>query len=141
SAMNETTVETCREKANAEALARIVNAEPVLVGVAAAGDAVSGATPTTILTSGAPLEWPEYSGGQRRAMLHGAVYEGMAGSVVDAEAKPDRGEIQGSANQQPDCISSVAGIYTASMPVFIVRDDAHGNVAFCNFYEGKSRIR
>ncbi|TDB92428.1 DUF1116 domain-containing protein [Actinomadura sp. 7K534] len=139
--MNETPVETLREKANAEALARIVGAEPVLTGVAAAGDVVPGMTPTTILTSGAPLEWPEYTGGQRRAILYGAVYEGLAGTVEDAEAKLDRGEIQVRATQQHDCIGSVAGIYTASMPVFVVRDDAHGNVAFCNFYEGKSRFR
>ncbi|TYK51424.1 DUF1116 domain-containing protein [Actinomadura decatromicini] len=130
-----------RAKANAEALERLVGAEPVLVGVAAAGDVVPGMTPTTILTSGAPLEWPEYTGGQRRAILYGAVYEGLAGSVEDAEAKIDRGEIQVRSTQQHACIGSVAGIYTASMPVFVVRDEAHGNTAFCNFYEGKSRYR
>ncbi len=35
----------------------------------------------------------------------------------------------------------MAGIYTASMPVFAVENRAFGNVAFCNFYEGESRRR
>ncbi len=139
--VNETSAEARRLRANTEASARMVGAEPMLVGVAAAGDVVPRMTPTTILTSGAPLEWPEYTGGQRRAILYGAVYEGLAGSAEDAEAKLDRGEIQVRSTQQHDCIGSVAGIYTASMPVFIVRDDVHGNLAFCNFYEGKSRYR
>lgn len=133
--------EASRRQANAEALERMVGAEPVLVGVAAAGDVVPGMTPTTILTSGAPLEWREYTGGQRRAILYGAVYEGLADGVEDAEAKLDRGDIRVRSTQQHDCIGSVAGIYTASMPVFIVQDETHGNRAFCNFYEGKSRYR
>lgn len=134
-------VEERRLRANAEALERMVGAEPVLVGVAAAGDVVPGMTPTTILTSGAPLEWRQYTGGQRRAILYGAVYEGLADGVEDAEAKLDRGDIRVRSTQQHDCIGSVAGIYTASMPVFVVEDETHGNRAFCNFYEGKSRYR
>jgi Protein of unknown function (DUF1116) len=43
--------------------------------------------------------------------------------------------------RQHACIGSVAGIYTASMPVLVVRDETHGNTAFCNLYEGESRHR
>jgi hypothetical protein len=35
----------------------------------------------------------------------------------------------------------VAGIYTASMPVFVVENQRHGNTGFCNLYEGESRRR
>ncbi len=38
-------------------------------------------------------------------------------------------------------MGSLAGIYTPSMPVFVVDDRAHGTRAFCNMYEGKSRKR
>lgn len=130
-----------RREANAEALNRLVTSRPFLVDVARAGDVVPGMTPTTILTSGAPLPWPEYTGGQRRAILYGAVYEGLAATVEEAEAALDRGDIQVRSTQQHSCIGALAGIYTASMPVFVVRDEAHGNTAFCNFYEGKNRFR
>ena len=53
---------TRREEANAEAARRMCEAEPVLVDLRPAGEVVPGMTPTTILTSGAPLAWEEYEG-------------------------------------------------------------------------------
>lgn len=133
--------ETARTKANAIALDRLLTSDPVLIGVAAARDVVPGMTDATILTSGAPLEWPEYSGGQRRSIVHAALYEGLVDTVEAAERALDSGEIAVDSTQQHQCIGSVAGIYTASMPVLVVRDETHGGTAFCNLYEGKSRHR
>ena len=53
----------------------------------------------------------------------------------------DAGEIIVSSCHEHDCIGSVAGIYTASMPVFVVEDRHGGTRACCNFYEGPSRYR
>lgn len=130
-----------RQSANAIALDRMLTAEPVLVGISPAGDVVPGMTPETILTSGAPLEWPEYVGGQRRAIIYAAVYEGLAKDTGDAERLLASGQINVRSTQQHGCVGSVAGIYTASMPVFVVEDQRHGGQAFCNLYEGKSRRR
>ncbi len=135
------TAQNVRERANQEAVGKLLAAEPVLVAVEAAGDIVPGMTATTILTSGAPMAWAEYTGGQRRAIMYGAVYEGLAGDLEDAERKLDKGEIEVGSTQDHGCVGSVAGIYTASMPVFVVRDETSGTTAFCNFYEGKSRYR
>ena len=52
-----------RAGANAEAVARMTGAEPVLIDVQPAGDVIPGMTPNMILTSGPPLPWPEYYGG------------------------------------------------------------------------------
>ena len=51
-------MEQSRHSANAEALRRLNDADPVLVDVAAAGEVVPGMTANKILTSGAPLDWP-----------------------------------------------------------------------------------
>jgi hypothetical protein len=134
-------VDQRRRVANAQAVARIVGAEPVLVNVAPAADVVPGMTTHTVLTSGAPLDWPDYTGGQRRAILYAAVYEGLAADLVEAERAVESGRIQVRSTQQHDCIGSVAGVYTASMPVFVVRNEEQGNLAFCNLYEGESRYR
>lgn len=130
-----------RTRANAEAARRMCLAEPVLTGVRPAGEVVPGMPPTTILTSGAPLPWEAYSGGQRRAIVAAAIYEGLAAAEDEAVSKLDRGEIEVSNCHAHGCIGSVAGIYTASMPVFVVADQRHGNTAFCNLYEGESRRR
>jgi hypothetical protein len=127
--------------ANAEAFRRLVESDPVLVDIRPALEVVPGMTPTTVLTSGPPLALEEYTGGQRRAILYGAVYEGLAGDIDDAERKLAAGEIQVSNCHAHGCVGSVAGIYTASMPVFVVENRTFGNRGFCNFYEGESRRR
>ena len=113
-------------------------AEPVLVDIQPAGDVVPGMTPDTILASGPRLAWEDYRGGARNAIMYGALFEGLASDVEDAERKLAAGAIKVEGCQDHGCIGSVAGIYTASMPVFVVENRAFGNFSFCNFYEGES---
>jgi hypothetical protein len=130
-----------RAHANTIAFERLTGADPILVDVRPAGEVVPGLTPTTILTSGPPHAWHEYVGPQRNAIIYGAIYEGLAGTEDEAEAKLNTGEIQIEPCHHHGCVGSVAGIYTASMPVFVVENRSGGNRAFCNFYEGESRRR
>lgn len=129
------------EQANQIAYERLTQAQPVLTDIQPAGDVVPGMTPNTILTSGAPLQWGQYYGGQRNAIIYGALYEGLAATADEADRKLHEGEIVVGSTHAHGCVGSVAGIYTASMPVFVVDDTTHGNRAFCNFYEGESRRR
>jgi hypothetical protein len=130
-----------RAQANAEAVRRMTGAEPVLIDVRPAGEVLPGMTGRTILTSGPPMPWPEYYGGQRNAIIYGALYEGLASDPADADAKLADGRIALAATHDHGCVGSVAGIYTASMPVFVVENGVGGNRAYCNFYEGESRRR
>jgi len=130
-----------RERANAEALERLWAAEPVLVDVEPAGEVVPGMTAETVLTSGAPLVWDDYFGGQRSGIIGGALYEGLAANAEEAEAKIRGGEIRLATCHEHGCVGSLAGIYTASMPVFVVENRAGGNRAFCNLFEGPSPAR
>jgi hypothetical protein len=127
--------------ANEAAFERLTKADPVLVAIQPAIDVVPGMTRETILTSGTPMRWLEFSGGQRDAIIGGALYEGLATSPEDAISKLAAGDITVNSCHEHDCIGSVAGIYTASMPVFVVEDRHGGTRAFCNFYEGPSRYR
>lgn len=133
--------DTGREAANREAVRRMVTARPVLVDVRPAGEVVPGMSPTTILTSGPPLPWSSYVGGQRHAILSAAVYEGLAGSLDEADRALTGGGLIVAATHDHGCVGSVAGIYTASMPVFVVEDRDTGRRGFCNLYEGESRKR
>jgi hypothetical protein len=130
-----------RTLANEETARRISTSEPILVDVRPALEVVPGMTPETILTSGPPLPFSAYTGGQRRAIAYGAVFEGLAADVHEAEQRLARGEIVVSNCHAHGCVGSVAGIYTASMPVFVVENVAFGNRGFCNLYEGESRRR
>ena len=130
-----------RREANAETLRRLNRADPVLVDVRAAGEVVPGLGPDTVLTSGAPLPWREYRGGQRSSLVYGAIYEGLAADTEEAADRFESGDIRIGACHHHGCVGSVAGIYTASMPVFVVENRTSGNRGFCNFYEGESRRR
>ncbi|MGF1617835.1 MAG: DUF1116 domain-containing protein [Acidimicrobiia bacterium] len=130
-----------REKANQQAFERLVGSDPVLVDVRPAGEVIPGMTPNTILTSGPPHSWDEYFGPQRNALIYGAMHEGLAGDEDEAAAKLASGEIKIEPCHHHGAVGSVAGIYTASMPVFVVENRAGPNSAFCNFYEGESQRR
>lgn len=133
--------DAARHAANAEAVSRMTGAEPMLVDVLPAAEAVPGMAPNVILTSGPPMPWDSYYGGQRSAVISGAVYEGLATDAADADARLRDGRIVLGSTHDHGCVGSVAGIYTGSMPVFVVRNAAGGNYSYCNFYEGESRHR
>src|SRR5712691_3558025 len=129
------------EGANAEAVDRLCSAEPVLVDVRPAIEVVPGLTRATILTSGAPLAWGDYVGGQRAGVIGGAIFEGLAVTPEEADAAIRAGRIEVRSCQDFGCAGSLAGIYTASMPVLVVENANGGNRGFCNLFEGKSPAR
>jgi hypothetical protein len=133
--------DSLRGRANDEALRRLVTADPVLVDIRRAGEVVPGFEPNVVLTSGVALPWEEYGGGQRNGVIGGAIYEGLAVDAEDADRKIRSGEIRVHGCHAHGCVGSLAGIYTASMPVFVVEDREHGTTGFCNLYEGPSLKR
>jgi hypothetical protein len=130
-----------RAEANRLAFERLTKADPVLVDVRPAGEFIPGFTRETILTSGPPMDWPDYVGGQREAIIGGALFENLAKDRDEAISKLDAGEIKVGPCHDFGCVGSLAGIYTASMPVFVVENRTFGNIACCNIYEGSNPRR
>lgn len=129
------------DKANKAAFDRLNEADPWVVDVRPAGEVLPGYHSNLVLTSGAPLAWADYTGGQREALIGGALYEGIATDREDAIDGFETGRIEIGGCHDYGAVGSLAGIYTASMPVFVVENRANGNVGFCNFYEGKEPRR
>ena len=120
---------------------RLASAEPVLVDVLPLSEAVRDFDRRTVLASGASLPWDRYTGGQRNGILGGAIYEGLAEDAADAVDKLASGEIRVRPCGEYRCVGSLAGIYTASMPVLVVDNRSGSNRAYCNLFEGVSRYR
>ncbi len=129
-----------RQQANELAFERLTGADPVLVGVQKAGE-LPGFQPNMLLTSGAPMPWSEYTGLQRKAILYGAMWEGLAGSVEEADRKIAAGEIVLATTHGFGCAGVHAGIYTASMSMFVVEERATGTRGYCHFFEGNAPRR
>lgn len=138
-----TTIENIRAVAAANDLAfsRLDESDPWVVDVGTAGEVIPGYTDDLVLTSGAPMPWSAYSGGQREALIGGALFEGLAPDRETAIERFASGVIRIGACHDFGAVGSLAGIYTASMPVFVVENRAAGNVGYCNFYEGKEPRR
>jgi hypothetical protein len=120
---------------------RLASAEPVLVDVLPLSEAVPDFDRHTVLASGASLPWDQYMGGQRNGITGGAVYEGLADDEEDAAGRLASGEIRVRPCGDYRCVGSLAGIYTASMPVLVVENRSGSNRAYCNLFEGVSRYR
>ena len=73
------------EAANKEALRRILAAQPALVGMSTAGEAIPGMTKTTILHAGPPVKWENMCGPMKGAVMGGLIYEGLAKDLKEAE--------------------------------------------------------
>lgn len=127
-------------KANAEALERLQKAQPTLVGIGVAIDNIPGMTRKTILHAGPPITWDRMSGPLRGAIIGGLIYEGLASNEEEAIKLAESGEITFDSCHHHDAVGPMAGVTTASMPVWIVKNEAFGNYAYCTLNEGLGKV-
>jgi hypothetical protein len=123
--------------ANAEALRRLVNADPVLVDCLPAREAL-GLPERTVLHSGPPLPWEHASPPVRAAILCAIRYEGWAASDDEAEALVVSGSVRTEPCHHRGAVGPMTGIVTASMPVFVVEDG--GRRAGATINEGLGKV-
>lgn len=128
------------EKANAEAIRRIQAAKPTIVGIGIAQDVVPGMAKDLILHAGPPVTWDKMCGPMRGAVIGGIMYEGLAKTPAEAEALAASGKIRFDPCHHHNAVGPMAGIMTASMPVWIIENKAFGNKAFCTLNEGLGKV-
>jgi hypothetical protein len=127
-------------EANQDALDRILAAQPVLVGTGRALDLIPGMQPNLILHAGPPITWDRASGPLRGAIIGGLILEGLARTEAEAVALVERGEVRFDSCHHHGAVGPMAGVTTASMPVYIVENRAFGNRAYSNLNEGYGKV-
>ena len=128
------------EAANAEAFRRILGGKPTLVGIGRAIDDVPGMHRKLILHAGPPVTWEKMSGPMRGAVMGGLIYEGLAATPAEAEELAASGEITFDPCHHHGAVGPMAGVMTASMPVWIMKNEAFGNTAYCTLNEGLGKV-
>ncbi len=126
--------------ANAEAFARILAGKPTLVGIGRAIDDIPGMHEKLVLHAGPPIDWERMSGPMRGAVIGGLIYERLAATPQEAEELAASGEIEFSPCHHHAAVGPMAGVATASMPVWIMENAAYGNRAFCTLNEGLGKV-
>lgn len=127
-------------QANAEALKRILGAQPTLVGMGTAGEDIPGMTKKTILHAGPPVTWDKMCGPVRGAVIGGLIYEGLAANKEEAEKLAASGEITFDSCHHHNAVGPMVGIVTYSMPVWKVVNKTSGNYAYCTVNEGLGKV-
>jgi hypothetical protein len=128
------------DAANAEAVRRLDQADPVLVDVIPAREVVPALGERMVLHSGPPVGWQRMSGAQRGAVIGMLLFEGWASSVEQAIAMLEAGEIELDANHEHQTVGPMAGTVSPSLPVFVVEDRANGTRAYCRNVEGMQQF-
>jgi len=128
------------ERANREALERILNAQPTLLAIGRAMDVIPGMTKKTILHAGPPIEWNRMSGPLRGAIIGGLIYEGLAASETEAVELATSGDIIFDSCHHHNAVGPMAGVTTASMPVWILKNVTYDNFSYCTLNEGLGKV-
>jgi hypothetical protein len=128
------------DAANEEVVERIRKGRPLLVGMGIAREVIPGFEGKMILHAGPPIEWERMSGPTRGAVIGAIVYEGWAESYEEAEELAASGEIRYDPCHHHQTVGPMAGIVSPSMPVFKVKNETFGNVAYATQNEGLGKV-
>jgi hypothetical protein len=129
-----------RLRANARGMKKILAAKPLLLGLKKALTAVPGMKENMILHAGPPVSWENMCGPMQGGIIGALLYEGWAGNPAAARKLAASGKIAYSPCHEHQTVGPMAGIVSPSMPVFVVKNEAAGNMAFCTMNEGLGRV-
>jgi len=128
------------EKANAQATERMIEARPILVGLAKARDVIPGMRDNLLLHAGPPITWDRASGPMRGAITGALIFEGRVKDEAGAQALIESGEIELEPCHHHQAVGPMSGLISPSMSVYMIENKTHGNKSFSNMNEGYGKV-
>ena len=128
------------DRANRIAIARVLSARPMLVDVALRAREIWPEMGRTLWHAGPPIAWQEMCGPMRGSAVGAVLYEGWARTPEAALALLEAGSVELAPCHHHRAVGPMSGIISPSMPVFVVRNEDHGNLAYTNFNEGIGKV-
>jgi hypothetical protein len=126
--------------ANERAVQRMLAARPVLVDVRPASEVMPDMNRQTILHAGPPITWERMSGPLRGAVIGALLYEELAQTEQEALDLIEHGEIAFSPCHHHQAVGPMAGVISASMPVYLLEERTYGSRAFSTLNEGLGKV-
>ena len=128
------------ERANEQAYAAYLDAQPVLVDVGVARDVVPGLQGRSLAHAGPPIAWQDMCGPMQGAILGACLFEGWARDLDAASALVRGGHVALSPCHQHDAVGPMSGIISPSMPVWVVENAVTGKRCASNMNEGLGKV-
>lgn len=122
--------------ANDTVVERLQTADPRLVDVLVAREAMPGLGDRTILHAGPPVSWGEMCGPLRGAVIGALMFEGLADTPEAAESLAARGDVDFAPCHEYGAVGPMAGVVSPSMPMWVADDGVHGTRGLCTLNEG-----
>ena len=128
------------EAANKKATEIILNGQPTLLDIGVAEEVIPGMTKKMILHAGPPIKWEKMSGPLKGAVIGALIYEGLAVDEKEAAELAASGEISYDPCHHHNTVGPMAGVVSASMPVWILQNKTYGNYSYCTLNEGLGKV-
>jgi hypothetical protein len=126
--------------ANHEAVEKMMESRPVIIGLGKAIDVIPGMREDLLLHAGPPITWGRASGPMRGAITGALIFEGKAKTEEDARALVESGAIKLEPCHHHQGVGPMAGIICPSMSVYILENKTHGNKSYSNLNEGYGKV-
>jgi len=128
------------EKANAQTVERMMEARPVVVGVAKAIDVIPAMRKNLFLHAGPPITYDRMAGPVKGAIVGALLFEGIAKNEEEAWEIAKSGKIDFEPCHHHSAVGPMAGLISPSMQVYIVENKTHGNKAYSGLNEGRGKV-
>lgn len=128
------------EKANTIAVERMMEARPVLTGVAVARDVIPGMRDNLFLHAGPPVTWERMAGPMRGALIGSILFEGLAKTPEEAVRLIETGKVEWEPCHHHSSVGPMAGLIAPSFLVYIVEDKTYGLKAYSGLNEGRGKV-
>ncbi len=128
------------EKANAEACERMMDSQPVVVGLGKAIDVIPGMREDLLLHAGPPITWERASGPMRGAITGALIFEGKAKDEESARKLVESGEVKLEPCHHHQTVGPMAGVTCPSMSVYILEDKTYKYNTYSNLNEGYGKV-
>jgi len=125
---------------NAEAIRRILDADPIWEDVRPARDIWPDIDGLVLLHAGPPIEWERMCGPMRGAIVGAILLEGWARDEAGAFSLAGSGEVRFEPCHHRGAVGPMAGLVSPSMPMYVVRNANGGNYAYSSLNEGMGKV-
>lgn len=125
--------------ANATAVDRLLAAQPMLIDVQPARDAL-GLGDRHILHAGPPIAWQRMCGPVEGAIIGAILFEGWARTAEEATALVESGGVELSPCHHHAAVGPMAGVISPTMPVVVVDNVGAGTRAHATLNEGLGKV-
>lgn len=128
------------EKANTTAVERMMDARPVVTGVARALDVIPGMQPNLFLHAGPPVTWERMAGPMRGALIGSILFEKLAKNAEEAVQLIEAKKVRWEPCHEHSSVGPMAGLIAPSFLVYIVEDKALGLKTYSGLNEGRGKV-